>query len=197
MNLNIPPTGHPLIKVVYKCITFYQCIGFTQRFFLWSPALVMWLWSLETGTRLWEKHLCGYTAEEISPVQNITPHRGWSENPREYRDGRASQCPESRREAALSLGNQRGVCFLVNQQCRISNSLSHLWNKVFLNTLQFGLLSAIFCHHRLFIEFMCEISILVIKQRTANTGREGELAKKHQIGVNHILVLDLFYLPTT
>lgn len=41
-----------------------------------------------------------------------------------------------------------------------------LWNKIFLDPLQFGLLSAIFCHHRLFIEFMGEISILVIKQRT-------------------------------
>lgn len=169
----LPPTGPSLILVVYKCITFYQCISFTQQLFLWSPVLVLWLWSLETGTRVWDKHLCGYTAEEIGPVHNITPHRGWWENPREYRDGRASQCPGRRRQAALchwAIRFALFVCLFVAQPA--TQSFSHLWNKVFLNPLQFRLLSAVFCHHRLFIEFMCEISILVVKQRTANRQRK-------------------------
>lgn len=41
-----------------------------------------------------------------------------------------------------------------------------LWYQIFLNSLQLRLLSAIFCHHRLFIEFMGKVTILVIVQRT-------------------------------
>ena len=47
--------------------------------------------------------------------------------------------------------------------------LAHLWNQIFLDPLQLGLFSAIFCHHRLFVEFMGEVSVLVVVQRTANT----------------------------
>lgn len=48
-------------------------------------------------------------------------------------------------------------------------ALAHLWNQIFLNPLQLGFFSAIFCHHRLFIEFMGEVTVLVIVQGTANT----------------------------
>lgn len=41
-----------------------------------------------------------------------------------------------------------------------------LWNQIFLNPLQLGLFSAIFCHHHLFIEFMGKVAVLVIVQRT-------------------------------
>lgn len=54
----------------------------------------------------------------------------------------------------------------------------HLWNQIFLNPLQLGLFFAVFGHHRLFVEFVSKISILVEVQRTANatiTRQQGKL----------------------
>lgn len=55
--------------------------------------------------------------------------------------------------------------------------IAHLWNQIFLNPLQLGLLPAIFCHHRLFIEFMGEIAVFVIVQRTTNTTKKYNIVK--------------------
>lgn len=41
-----------------------------------------------------------------------------------------------------------------------------LRNQIFLDPLQLGLFPAIFCHHRLFVEFMGEVTILVVVQGT-------------------------------
>lgn len=37
-----------------------------------------------------------------------------------------------------------------------------LWDQIFLDSLQLGLFSAIFCHHCLLIEFMGKVPVLVI-----------------------------------
>lgn len=55
-------------------------------------------------------------------------------------------------------------------------ALAHLWNQIFMNPLQFGLFSSVFCHHGLFVELMGEVAILVIVQGTANTAGQHQLA---------------------
>ena len=46
---------------------------------------------------------------------------------------------------------------------------AYLRNEILLNSLQLGLPPAIFCHNSLFIELMCQISILIEVQGTRNT----------------------------
>lgn len=46
---------------------------------------------------------------------------------------------------------------------------TNLWNQILLDPPQLGLFSAIFCHHSLFVKFMCEVAVLIVEQRTADT----------------------------
>lgn len=46
---------------------------------------------------------------------------------------------------------------------------AYLWNQIFLDPLQLGLLSAIFCHDRLLVELVGEVAVFVVVQRAANT----------------------------
>lgn len=68
--------------------------------------------------------------------------------------------------------------------CRIKHTLSahgkqtphphtqaflHLWNQILLDPLQLGLLPAIFGHHRLLVELVGQVSVLVVVQRAGDT----------------------------
>lgn len=45
----------------------------------------------------------------------------------------------------------------------------HLWNQILLDPLQLGLLPSIFGHHRLLVELVGQVSVLVVVQRAGNT----------------------------
>lgn len=61
------------------------------------------------------------------------------------------------------LTEDNGEIYMNTGVVELHNSL---WNQIFLNPLQLGLFSAIFCHHCLFVEFMSKVPVLVIVQRT-------------------------------
>lgn len=126
----------PPHRTLYSCIQMYNILSmyqfYTTVFPLISGPCATRLLSLETGTRLWDKH-------RLATVQ------------RRSVPSKISHLTEDDRKIHVDAG-----------MVKLHNAL---WNKIFLDSLQLGLLSAIFRHHRLFIEFMGEISILVIKQR--------------------------------
>lgn len=104
-NMNFSETGHPLMIVEFKCITFHSMHQLNMSYWIslfLSPDHTVPVLSttLEIGTRLWsdsfffsEKSSCGRVSYKICPVQHFTPHRGRWGNPHEYTGGRASRCP--------------------------------------------------------------------------------------------------------
>lgn len=64
-----------------------------------------------------------------------------------------------------------------------------LRNEILLNSLQLGLPPAIFCHNSLFIELMCQISILIEVQGTSpreykRCGTSGAFESSHGLFAN-------------
>lgn len=52
-----------------------------------------------------------------------------------------------------------------------AHTVPHLWDQILLDSLQLGLLPAVFGHHRLLVELVGQVSILVIVQGAGDTTR--------------------------
>lgn len=66
-------------------------------------------------------------------------------------------------------------------QTHHTQAFPHLWNQILLDPLQLGLLAAIFGHHRLLIELVGQVSVLVVVQR-AGTQRSAAITRWRREG---------------